>query len=87
MSGIQKPEYFMGLQHWEGQSPQAVFANVLMIPLALFRMPRGLCMRPNLQSAAPTEDWPRSFPNPPQHMHVLFLTAEVVCSCLSEAVF
>lgn len=60
MSSIQKPKYFMGLQHWEGQSPQAVFANVLMIPrgLALFHMPSALCMRPNLQSAAPTENCP-----------------------------
>lgn len=61
MSSIQKPKYFMGLQHGEGQSPQALFANVLMIPrgLELFHMPSALCTRPNLQSAAPTENCPR----------------------------
>lgn len=90
MSNVQKPKYFMGLQHWEGQSPRAVFVNMLAIPcgLELFHMPSALCTCSNTQSAAPTENCPdEPFPGhdpskTPQHMHILFLTAVVVCSGL-----
>lgn len=60
MSSIQKPKYFMGLQHWEGQSPGAVFVNACdsTCGLALFRMPSALCTHPNPQHAAPTENCP-----------------------------
>lgn len=35
MSRVQKPKYFMGLQHREGQSPRAVSVNALWTPRGL----------------------------------------------------
>lgn len=81
MSSIQKPKYFMGLQHREGQSPWAVFASVHVVPargLDLFHLPSALCTPAlnNLhpQKAAPVSPFlARILLKASQSMHILFL--------------
>lgn len=92
MSSIQKPEYFMVLQHWEGQSPRAVFASVhvtLPLGLDLLHLPSALCT-PNPQKHVPTESCPHE-PFPAQDpSKVLPKHAYFICSsrnlCSREAV-
>lgn len=94
MSSIQKPKYFMGLQHWEGQSPGAVFVNMLVTPrgLVLFHMPSALCMHPNPQSAAPTENcpdepFPGHDPSKTLSAHAYFISYNYSSLFRIEAVF
>lgn len=90
MSHVQKPKYFMGLQHWEGQSPRAVFANVLAAPRGLepVHMPAPSARAPTLkvlhsQKIAPTNPFLVTIsPNPPQHTQIFFLTAVAICASL-----
>lgn len=80
MSSVQKPEYFMGLQRGEEQSPQAVFVNVLWTPrgLELCHVLGALCTHRRLPTADPF--LAMSPPKPLSLVHILFLTVVVVCS-------